>query len=139
MAAHVPQPAATGRIPPSEASRREKIAIQDASAYILRLGVVISVVVMLFGLGLALFHGHLTKEQILTHTVSTDWPKLGQSLRRFDGFAFMDLGVLLLVLTPILRVATAMLLFAVEEHDRLYTVVTFLVLVMTVSSLLFIS
>jgi len=136
MAARAPKPATFDHNGPTQ---RDKIAIQDASAYILRLGVVISVVVMFFGLVLALFHNGLTKHEILTHTVSTDWPKLGQSLRRFDGFAFMDLGVLLLVLTPILRVATATLLFAVEEHDRFYTVVTFLVLVMTVSSLLFIS
>ena len=118
---------------------REKIAIQDASAYVLRLGVLLSVSVMLTGLLIALVHDGATRTDMLQRTFSTDWSALGRGLRAGDGFALMELGIALLVLTPTLRVATATLLFAVEEHDRLYTAVTFLVLVLTVASLLFIS
>jgi uncharacterized membrane protein len=46
--------------------------------------------------------------------------------------------VVLLIVTPILRLFTAMVLFTFEEHDGLYVLVTFLVRVMTTSSLLFI-
>ena len=118
---------------------RETIAIQDASAYILRLGVLLSVSVMLAGLAIALVHDGATKHEMLSRTFSSNWGALGRGLRAGDGFALMELGVALLVLTPVLRVATATVLFAVEEHDRFYTVVTFLVLVLTVSALLFIS
>jgi uncharacterized membrane protein len=118
---------------------RDKIAIQDASAYILRIGVLLSVGVMLTGLFVALVHDGATKSEMLSRTFSANWSDLGRGLRAGDGFALMELGVAILVLTPILRVATATVLFAVEEHDRLYTCVTFLVLLLTVASLLFIS
>ena len=75
--------------------------------------------------------------EILTHMWDVVGPML-HGVARFDSFSLMELGVLLLVLTPIMRVLTSMVLFAVDEHDALYTGLTFLVLVMTVTSLLLI-
>jgi uncharacterized membrane protein len=118
----------------------ERIAIQDASAWILRAGVVVSVTVMLTGLVLAFVRqgSGLSVQGMETAPFTLHLTALGHGLGRLDAFALMELGVLLLVATPILRVLTAMVLFAVEEHDRLYTAVTALVLVMTLGSVLFI-
>jgi uncharacterized membrane protein len=118
--------------------RRQPIAIQDASSWILRVGVMLSVSVMLFGLLFAFFVGGLTPQLMERTAFSDNFSALGAGLWRLQPFAFMELGVLLLVLTPILRVFTAMVLFALEERDRLYTAVTLLVLMMTLGSLLFI-
>lgn len=130
-----PDPPASSGLPQAQ---REKIAIQDASSWILRIGVIVSVAVMLAGLALAFINGGLTQQIIENKAFSADFSALGRGLGRLDPFALMELGVLLLVLTPILRVFTAMVLFATEERDRLYTSVTFLVLVLTLGSLLFV-
>ena len=61
---------------------------------------------------------------------------LWQGLRDLRGQAVIELGIYLLVFTPILRVVTSMVLFLVEEHDVLYTVVTFFVFVLTLTGLL---
>jgi uncharacterized membrane protein len=120
--------------------RHERIAIQDASSWILRVGVIVSVAVMLTGLALAFVQdgSGLTVHRMENSAFSLDLQQLDRGLAHGDAFALMELGVLLLVLTPILRVLTAMVLFALEERDRLYTVVTCLVLVMTLGSLVFI-
>ena len=52
-------------------------------------------------------------------------------------FALIELGALVLVATPIFRVATSAVLFAVEE-DRLYAGLTLAVLLLLVVSLLWI-
>lgn len=115
-----------------------RLAIQDVSSWVLRVGVILSVLVMLSGLVLAFLNGGLTP-QIMEHAAfSANFAALAHGIGRFEPFALMELGVVLLVLTPILRVLTATVLFATEERDRLYTAVTFLVLVMTLTSLLFI-
>jgi len=133
--------ATTSEIPASSSlpgAKREPIAIQDASSWILRIGVVLSVLVMIAGLLLAFVHGGLTVQEMETRPFSTDLGALRRGLGTLDAFALMELGVVLLVLTPVVRVFTAMVLFAVEERDRLYALVTLLVLAMTLGSLLFI-
>lgn len=115
-----------------------RLAIQDASSWVLRVGVIASVLVMLSGLTLAFVQGGLTPQLMEQTAFLADFGALARGIGRFQPFALMELGVVLLILTPILRVLTAMVLFATEERDRLYTAVTFLVLVMTLTSLLFI-
>jgi len=129
-----PVPAAPPRVP------RERLAIQDASSWILRVGVIVSVAVMLVGLALAFLRdgSRLSVQRMETSPFTLNWAALAHGLGRLDPLALMQLGILLLVATPILRVATAMVLFAVEERDRLYTLVTALVLVMTLGALLLI-
>ena len=116
--------------------RREPISIQSASSWVLRVGVILSMAVMFTGLLLALVRGGVTVQEMETRPFVTNFGAIGHGVRSADPFALMELGVVLLVLTPIMRVFTAMVLFAVEEHDRLYAGVTFLVLVMTLGSLL---
>ena len=49
------------------------------------------------------------------------------------GKAVIEVGIYCLVLTPVYRVVTAMVLFAVEERDGFYTGVTALVLLLTLA------
>lgn len=128
----------TPREPAGAPARAYPIAIEDVSSWVLRIGVVASVLVMLVGLGLAFAHGGVTRHLMETQTFQLDLGALGAGLAALQGFAWLELGILILVATPILRVFAAMVLFALEEHDGLYTAVTFLVLVMTLGSLLFI-
>lgn len=127
--------AAPGAVGPQ---RRHPLAIEDVSSWVLRLGVVASVGLFVLGLALSFAHGELTRQLMETQTFVLDAGALRRGLAAWQGFAWLELGILVLVLTPILRVFTAMVLFAVEERDRLYTAVTFLVLVMTLASLLLI-
>ena len=119
-------------------ARAYPIAIEDVSSWVLRVGVVASVLVMLFGLVLAFAHGGITRHLMETQTFQLDVGALRRGLAGLQGFAWLELGIFLLVATPVLRVFTAMVLFAVEERDGMYTAVTFLVLIMTLGSLLFI-
>ncbi|HVA57575.1 MAG TPA: DUF1634 domain-containing protein [Gemmatimonadaceae bacterium] len=116
----------------------DRIAIEDVSSWVLRIGVVASVVILLVGLVVSFAHGGLTRHGMETQTFDLNVGALRHGIATLQGFAWLELGILVLVFTPILRVFTAMVLFAVEEHDRLYASVTFLVLVMTLGSLLFI-
>jgi uncharacterized membrane protein len=112
------------------------ISIESASSWVLRVGLVVSMAVMFGGLGLALVKGGVTVREMETRPFISNFGSVRRGVRAADPFALMELGVVLLVLTPIMRVFTAMVLFAVEERDRLYAGVTFLVLVMTLGSLL---
>ncbi len=78
---------------------------------------------------------------------STPWPaavtldspdtRLGDVLRGVSAlrpFAVIELGVLLLIATPIMRVAASVLLFF-QEGDRVYTAITLAVLLILLWSL----
>ncbi len=115
-----------------------RVAIEDVASWVLRVGVIVSVTILLVGLVISFAHGGMSKQVMETQTFDLNLARLRHGVLTFQGFAWLELGILALVVTPILRVFTAMVLFAVEERDRLYAGVTFLVLVMTVASLLFI-
>ena len=50
-----------------------------------------------------------------------------RAARSFDGAAIIQLGVLVLIATPVLRVASSAYAFA-KQHDRRYVVITLVVL-----------
>ncbi len=52
-----------------------------------------------------------------------------------DGRAIIDIGLLLLIATPVMRVVFSMVAFALEK-DRLYVALTLIVLVILLLSLL---
>jgi uncharacterized membrane protein len=119
-------------------SAPSRVSVQSASSWVLRVGVLLSLTVMVAGLVRALVDGGVTVHEMETRPFSGDAGAILRGSLKLQAFPLMELGVVLLVLTPILRVFTSMVLFAFEEHDRLYTAVTFVVLVLTVSALLFI-
>jgi uncharacterized membrane protein len=110
--------------------------IETASAYVLRGGVVLSSVVMLAGLAIAGARGAVTMQSI-GHTRFDYHPSaILHGVVRGDGQSLIELGIYLLVLTPVTRVFTSAVLFAVVERDWLYTLITIGVLGLTLTGLL---
>ncbi|MBI5203245.1 MAG: DUF1634 domain-containing protein [Elusimicrobia bacterium] len=109
--------------------------VYDASAWILRGGVLASIATMLVGLAESFREGIVSVELMQTRRFNPDLGAILRGAIRFDGMSLVELGILILVLTPILRVATALALFA-RERDRLYTVIASIVLALSLGSLL---
>ncbi len=130
--------AAAERVPerPMPPRRKGGIAVEDAAAWVLRVGVIASVTVMLAGLILSLARDPLTPSQMARVSFTDSLGSIWRGLRAGQGFAIMEVGVILLVLTPAIRVATSMVLFAAEDRDWLYTAITFCVLVLVLTALL---
>ncbi|HVT90502.1 MAG TPA: DUF1634 domain-containing protein [Tepidisphaeraceae bacterium] len=111
------------------------ITIQDVSAWVLRIGVVSSVTVMLLGIALSFLHRTASLER-LEHDQFEYCPGLvWQGVTEGSGKAVVEVGIYLLVLTPIIRVFSSIILFAIEK-DWLYAMITALVLILTLTGLL---
>lgn len=109
---------------------------QDINAsiigWILQGGVILSGAVILFGVLLLPFRpGGLTASRLenFPHSLYQVW--IG--ILGLHPQAFIALGLLLLIATPVLRVAVSVVAFAIE-HDRLYVVITLLVLAILIAS-----
>ena len=93
---------------------------EQAVALTLRYGSLVSTFVMALGLALAVVRGGaalpLSSTRIRAATL------LG-GLIRFDAAALMELGILLLLLTPIFRILAASVSFALE-HDYKYVLIS---------------
>ena len=108
----------------------------------LRIGVMLSVAVMLLGLVVTFIHhpdyfhsrpalGELTNSrEIFANTTSA---VLG-GVREMRGQSIAMLGILLLILTPVVRVAISVVLFA-TNRDRRYVLITAVVLALLLTSL----
>ena len=112
------------------------LTIQDASAYVLRGGVILSVAIMLFGTVLTFARHHASIERMDRTPIEVSPKVIWHGLLEGRGQSFVELGVYVLVFTPIMRVFTSMVLFLFEERDWLYAAVTFVVLVLTLMGLL---
>ncbi len=130
--------------PEEAAAMDEKIRkVELAISLVLRIGVVVSVAVVATGLGLMFAHhaayvpirGHFSYHQLTSRT--TPFPHtfsaLGHSIARGNGRGIVVLGILILILTPILRVAVGVLSF-IYEKDPPMTIVTLYVLVVLIGS-----
>ncbi len=124
-----------------EAEDRRARAIERAIGLILRGGVLISLGLLVAGIALtfarnpAWLHDApgfdaLLRSGALAAPAITDLPA---GLARLDGGAFSALGLLVLILTPVMRVAVSLLGFAVQR-DRAYVAITAFVLAMLVVS-----
>ena len=123
----------------AEKVRRVELAI----SLVLRIGVVVSVAVIAVGLGLMFAHhgaylpirGHFSYKELTSK--STPFPhsfaSLGHSIAQGDGRGIVVLGVLILILTPILRVAVGVVSFLYEK-DPPMALVTLYVLAVLVGS-----
>ncbi len=121
-------------------ARRVELAI----SLVLRTGVVVSVVVIAVGLGLMFAHhsaylplrGDFSYRQLTSQ--ATPFPHslaaLGRSIAAGQGRGVVVLGVFILILTPVLRVAVGVLSF-VYEKDIAMALVTLYVLAVLVGSL----
>lgn len=119
--------------------RRVELAI----SLVLRIGVTVSVAVIAAGLALMFVHhpeyGHLSGPFSYHHLTSSSarFPhtlsQLGAYLEVGKGRGVVVVGILLLILTPVLRVAVSVVSF-LHEQDRAMTLVTLFVLAALVGS-----
>jgi uncharacterized membrane protein len=116
---------------------RIEIIISD----LLRIGVIASLFVIVVGTALTFVHHRdyftsraefhrLTQSQArFPNTLHDTW----QGLRQLEGRAIVVLGLLLLIATPVLRVAVSIVAFAVQR-DRTFVVLTSIVLALLILS-----
>lgn len=101
--------------------------------WILQGGVILSASVIVFGLILLFFHsGGITAQRLLhfPQTLGEVWT----GLLVLQPQAVITLGLLLLIATPVMRVAVSIVVFLLE-HDRRYVVITLLVLTILLISI----
>jgi uncharacterized membrane protein len=113
--------------------------IPDASAWILRLGVVTSVAVMLCGIGFSFVHGTVSVQRMESDGFEYRPTAIWSGILAGHGKSIIEAGIYMLLLTPILRIAASIALFAFSEHDWLYVLITSVVLLLTLAGLLWIN
>lgn len=110
--------------------------INDVSAWVLRAGVILSVAVMLTGILFSFVHGTVSLERLQTATFDYKPRAILQGIAAGRGQSIIDAGIYLLVLTPVMRVLMSMILFIFAERDWVYAAITFVVLALTLTGLL---
>lgn len=114
--------------------------VQQAIGGLLRIGVVVAALVTAIGGALLLLqHGN----NPVAHSTFQGVPAFLQSIggivhgaMMFNGDAIAQLGILLLIATPVARVALTLVAFALQR-DRTYVVITSIVLALLVYALAF--
>jgi uncharacterized membrane protein len=119
----------------------EDTAVEKAMGALLRWGVILAAVVTLAGGAVYLAKRLAEPAPAYQHFPIPDRPTELNSVLGVMGFALsgrgqglIQLGVLLLIATPVARVAFSVYFFA-RQRDRLYIVVTVIVLVLLLFSL----
>jgi uncharacterized membrane protein len=111
---------------------------------VLRYGVILAGLIVVLGvLGLAASNGLSDTNGYLTYNPSTvphdgiDVSPAGllHGLVTFSPFSWIELGVIVLIATPVSRVLISVFLFA-AERDRLYVLITAIVLALLLFSML---
>ena len=111
---------------------------------VLRYGVLMSAAVTIVGtFGLLLSHGSLDTSSFVNYNpgaiphdgIDVSLSGLASGLASFAPFSWIELGVIFLIATPVSRVLISVFLFAAEK-DRLYVVITAVVLTLLLFSML---
>ncbi len=117
-------------------------ATERAISRVLRAGVLLSLACLVSGTVLMLLQpdgGFLSDPAALAPLLSGDagaappWQHLVSRLIQGRGEALATVGLLVLILTPVVRVAISIRAFVVQ-HDRVYTAITSLVLLLLLIS-----
>jgi uncharacterized membrane protein len=129
-------------------SRQEDQRLEIAIGMVLRIGVIAAAVLVIIGGALVLRHPeapvpnytvfHPPGEHMATASANVPFRSISGVLARLrtgSGGSIIALGLLVLVATPIARVIFAVIGFA-RERDRLYTVVSLIVLAILTFSLM---
>lgn len=118
-------------LPPE--SRWSDEHVEQFIGRLLQFGVVLAAVVTLFGAILLLMrNGGSVADFRVFRGASPELRSVGAIVRgvlALDGRAITQLGLVLLILTPVARVALTLWAF-LRQHDRLYVLVTTIVLVL---------
>lgn len=122
-------PVAVGEEPPSRSAQIEYIV-----SHVLRYGVLLSFLVVMLGSVLLFVEGGQTVAVRLTGAPLPHSPaEVIAGLLRFDPKSIIDFGLMLLIATPVMRVAVSVIAFLVEE-DFVYTLITLFVLLVLLAS-----
>lgn len=113
------------------------------SSYLLRIGVLVSFVVILFGTVVSFTHHtnyRHSHEQLQTLVSDkAEFPRtltdIWQGLGAFQGRAIISLGLLILIATPVMRVGISIFTFG-YEHDPIFVLISSVVLLMLLLSFL---
>ncbi len=112
--------------------------LQSMVAFVLRLGVNLAAAIVIVGAVVFLYrHGHELPHYAVFRGEPTDLRTIGGILHdaaALSGRGLIQLGLLVLVATPVARVALSLVVFAVQR-DRTYVVVTLIVLALLLLSL----
>lgn len=109
--------------------KRRGVDTASIIGWVLQGGVIASATVIICGLLLSLVTG------TQTYTMPTSIEQFGSSLFTFQPQAIIILGILLLIATPVLRVAISIFAFWLER-DLKFVVITTLVLLILITSFL---
>ena len=112
--------------------------VEELIGNLLRVGVTLAAAVVLFGGSIYLVrHGRAAPQYHIFMGEPTDLRTVSGIVRdalAFRGRGLIQLGLLLLIATPVARVAFSVAAFAIQR-DRLYVVVTLIVLAVLMYSL----
>jgi uncharacterized membrane protein len=133
----LPEPTPVQSLPEDPRMRRAELIISA----VLRIGVVSSMVVILAGTLLSFLHHreYVTSPaelQRLTHpgaAVPQTLHDVGKGVAQLRGRSVVAAGLLLLILTPVIRVAASIVAFVIQR-DRIYVLITSLVLLLLLLS-----
>jgi uncharacterized membrane protein len=114
--------------------------VEQMIGNMLRAGVIVAAVVAAIG-GIALLAQHGAKSADYSHFAgeTAEFTSIGGIIRgvlALDSRAVVQLGLVLLIATPVMRVVLSLVAFLVQR-DRLYVVITSIVLAVLVFSLVF--
>ncbi|MES2416858.1 MAG: DUF1634 domain-containing protein [Bacteroidota bacterium] len=112
--------------------------IQVILGGLLRVGVVVSTVIVLIG-GLIFMAKHTNQQVSFANfkpeeTRFSSVAEIFKGLKTLDGLAIIQFGVLLLIFTPIARVVFSIFSFLLEK-DYMYVLIGFIVLCVIIASL----
>ncbi len=110
--------------------------VSSVSAWVLRTGVVTSSIVMLVGILFTFAHGTMSIQRMKSDGFDYHPGIILHGIRHGQGKPIIEAGIYLLVFTPILRVLASCFIFAFQDRDRLYAVITFVVLLLTLAGLI---
>ena len=85
-------------------------------------------------------HARAQRQVVLIDSMVSDYRPdiIWNGILHGQGKRIIEAGIYLLLFTPIMRVFASCILFAFQERDRLYTVITLVVLILTLAGLLWI-
>lgn len=113
--------------------------IKVTIGWILRIGVIVSMALVVIGGIFFLYrHGHSIPDYSHFKGIPFfihDTGGILEGVLHLKGQAIIQLGILLLIATPIIRVAFSAVGFIIEK-DHLYTAITFIVLLIILASML---
>lgn len=114
-------------------NKQEMNEIELIIGKILRIGVIISIAIMIIGLLMLTIKGG--NGGYSNNHFPTSFVAIGKGLLALKPDAVLMLGVFFLILTPVLRVIVSIYAFF-KEHDYLYTYITVFVLIILIGAMI---